>query len=82
MTVETKKLAVDLTKTSQPDLNIFEKVLTSFFNFATCETHILFKGRFYDQTDGVAIPSLLSPVLVNRFMGHYGKEWLNNYDGI
>ena len=72
MTVETKKLAVDLIKTSQPDLNIFEKVVTSFFNFATCETHILF--RFYDQIDGVAIASLLAPVLINRFMGHYGKE--------
>ena len=33
------KLAVDLIKTSQPDLNISEKDLTSLFNFATCETH-------------------------------------------
>ena len=33
---ETIKLAVDLIKTSQPDLNIPEKDL---FKFASCETH-------------------------------------------
>ena len=32
------KLAVYLIKTSQNDLNISEKDLTSLFNFATCET--------------------------------------------
>ena len=45
---ETIKLAVDLIKTFQPDLNISEKDLTSLFNFATCEIHFLFKGEFYD----------------------------------
>ena len=49
----TIKLAVDLIKTSQPDLNISENNLTSLFNFATCETHFLFKSKFYDQIDGV-----------------------------
>ena len=76
------KLAVDLTKTSQPDLNISEKDLTSLFNFATCETHFLFKGKFYDQIDGVAMGSPLAPVLANLFMGHYEKECLSNYDGV
>ena len=76
----TIKLAVDLIKTSQPDLNISEKDLTSFFNFATCETHFLFKGKFYDQIDGVAMGSPLAPVLANLFMCHYEKEWLNSYD--
>ena len=42
------KLAGDLIKTSQPALNISEKDLTSLFNFATCETHFLFKGKFHD----------------------------------
>ena len=35
---ETIKLAVDLVKTSQPDLDISEKDLTSLFNFAKGET--------------------------------------------
>ena len=66
---------VDLIKTSQPDLNISEKDLTSLFNFATCEMHFLFKGKFHDQIDGVAMGSTLAPVLANPFMGHYEKEW-------
>ena len=79
---ETIKLAVDLIKTSQPDLNISEKDLTSLLNFATCERHFLFKGKFYDQIDGVAMGSPLTPVLPNLFMAHYEKEWLSNYDGV
>ena len=73
---------VDLIKTSQPDLNVSEKDLTSLFNFATRETQFLFKGKFYDQIDGVAMGSPLAPVLANLFMGHYEKECLSNYDGV
>ena len=50
-------------------------------SIATCETHCLFKGKFYDQIDGVAMGSPLAPVLANLFMGHYEKGWLSNYDG-
>ena len=51
---ETIKLAVDLIKTSQPDLNISEKDLANLFIFASCETHFLFIGigKVYDQIDG------------------------------
>ena len=69
----TIKLAVDLIKTSQPDLNISEKGLTSLLNFATSETsetHFLFKGKFYDQTYRVAMGSPIAPVLAYLFMGH------------
>ena len=73
---ETIKLAVDLIKTSQPGLNISEKDLAILFNFANCETHYLFKGKFYDQIDEVTIGSPLAPVLPNLFMGYYENEWL------
>ena len=73
---ETIKLAVDLIKISQPDLNISEKDLTCLFNL----THFLFEGKFYDQIEGVAMGSPLAPFLANLFMGHYEKEWLSNYD--
>ena len=72
-------MVVDLIKTSQPDLNISEKDLT---RFATCETHFLFKGKFYDQIDGVAMGPPLAPVLANLFMGHYEKECLSNFDEV
>ena len=50
-------MAVDPIKTSQLDLNTFDKDLTSLFHFATCEAHFLFKGKFYEQNDGVAMGS-------------------------
>ena len=77
---KTIKLAVDLIKISQPDLNISEKDLASLLNFAICETHFLFEGKFYERIDGVAMGSPLAPFLANLFMGHYEKEWLSNYD--
>ena len=73
---ETIKLAVDLIKTSQPGLNISEKDLAILFNFANCETHYLFKGKFYDQIDEVTMGSPLAPVLPNLFMSYYENEWL------
>ena len=66
---ETIELAVDLIKTSQPDLNTSEKDLTSLFNFATCETHFLFKGTFYGQIDRIAVELPLALVLANLFYG-------------
>ena len=62
-------VAVDLIKILQPDLNISEKDLTSLFNYATCETHFLFKGKCYGQIDGVATGSPLAPVLADLFEG-------------
>ena len=51
-------------------------------NFASCETHFLFKGKFYDQIDRVAMWSPFLPnqssVLANLFMAHYEREWLSN----
>ena len=55
---ETIKLAVGLIKTSYPSLS---DDLTKLFKFATCETHFLFDGKFYDQIDGVAMRSALPP---------------------
>jgi hypothetical protein len=41
-------------------LELFKHVLTS--------TYLCFDGHFYEQTDGVAIGSPLSPVIANFFM--------------
>ena len=42
----------------------------------------LFKGKFYDQIDGVAMRSPLAPVLASLFVSHYEKELLSNYDDV
>ena len=44
------------------------------------QTHFLFNGKFYSQVDGVAMGSLLAPVLANIFMGFYESKWLNEYN--
>ena len=75
------KLEVDLIKTSYPNLKISSDDLTKLFKFATCETHFLFNGKFYDQIDGVAMGSTQAPVLANLFMGHNEKLWLENFQG-
>ena len=70
---ETINLAVDLIKTSYSNLKTSTDNLTKLFKFATCETHFLFNGKFYDQIDRVAMGSPLAPVLANLFMGHNEK---------
>ena len=55
---ETIKLVVDLIETSYPKLKISSDN-TKLFQLAACETHFLFNGIFYDQTDGVAMGSPL-----------------------
>ena len=78
---ETIKLAVDLIKTSYPNLKISSEDLTKLFKFATSETHFLFTGKFYDQIDNVAMGSPLAPVLANLFMGHKEKLWIETFQG-
>ena len=78
---ETIKLAVDLIKTSYPNMKISSDDLTKLFKFATCEIHFLFNGKFYDQIDRVAVGSPVAPVSVNLFMGHNEKLWIENFQG-
>ena len=40
----------------------------------------MFEGKFYDQLDGVAMGSPLSPVLANLFMGYHEQKWLESFE--
>ena len=55
--------------------------LRSLFTVATVQTHFLFNGSFYNQIDGVAMGSPLTPVLANLFIRHHEKQWLGNFPG-
>ena len=56
-------LAVKYITEGNPGLKLSKNELKRLFEFATKETHFLFKGNFYDQVDGVAMGSPLAPVV-------------------
>ena len=53
-------------------------VLKDLLEFATKKSHFTFDWPYYDQIDGVAMGSLLGPVLANIFMCHFEESWLTN----
>ena len=55
---ETVNIAVDLIFADNPTFTINRTELKQLFHIATSETHFLFDGKYYDQTDGVAMGSL------------------------
>ena len=71
---ETIEIAVKLIFQNKTNLKIFKNELKQLFKFATSGTHLLFKGNFYDQSDGVSMRSPLGPVLSNLFMGYHEKN--------
>ena len=60
---ETLDIAVNLIHTNNTNFSIDKTDLKKLFLFATCETHFLFNGCYYDQVDGLAMGSPLAPVL-------------------
>ena len=77
---ETIDIAINLIFNHNPNLKITKNKLKKLFLFATSQTHFLFDGKFYYQTDGVTIGSPLAPVLANIFTGFYESKWLNEYN--
>ena len=73
-------MVINLIFNQNPNLSITEKELTKLFAFTTSQTHFIFKNKFYNQIDGVAMGSPLAPVLASIFMGFYESKWLNKYN--
>ena len=49
-----------------------------FLTLATKESYFLFDGELYQEVDGVAMGSPLSPTLANIFLCYYEDIWLHN----
>ena len=76
---ECVNLAADYISKGNPDLQLTKTDLRNLFNFATAQTHFLFKGSSFDQIDGMAMGSPLATVLANLFMRQHERIWLENY---
>ena len=74
---ETIDLTVNIIFDNNQSMNINQHQLKKLFAFATSQTHFPFNNKIYDQTDGVAMVSLLDPALANLFMAYHKKKWLN-----
>ena len=68
---ETINMAINLIFNHNPNLNITKKELKKLLLFAISQTHLIFNSKFFNQIDGVAMDSLLVPVLTNIFMVFY-----------
>ena len=77
---ETIDIAINILFNHNPNLNITRKELKKLFLFATSKAHSIFKSKFYNQIDGVAMGSPVAPVLANIFMGFHKSKWLNEYN--
>ena len=44
------------------------------------QTRFIFNSKFYNQIDGIAMGSLLAPVLANIFIGFRKSKWFNEHN--
>ena len=77
---ETIDIVINLIFNDNPNLNITRKELKKLFLSATSQTHFIFKSKFFNQIDGVAMGSPLAPVPANIFMSFHESKWLNEYN--
>jgi hypothetical protein len=56
----------------------FEENVLGLFRHVVTTSYFTFNGQFYGQTDGVAMGSLLSPVIANFYMENYEKTALES----
>ena len=55
--------------------------LKKLLQIATGETNFMFNGKIYDQIDGVAMGSPLTPILANIFIRRFEENAIQNYTG-
>ena len=69
-------IAIYLMFENSPDIKSTKRELQKVFRIATSETHFTFNGSIYDQIDGVAMGSPLTPVVANLFMVFHDQNWI------
>jgi hypothetical protein len=65
---------VPITDTLELHSHHFEADALALFKHVLTSTYFCFEGQFYEQTDGVAMGSPLSPVITNFLMEDFEKK--------
>ena len=68
---QTIDIAINLIFNHNPNLNITKNNLKDFSFCPISQSHFIFKGKFYNQIDGIAMGYPLASVLANIFIGFY-----------
>ena len=55
--------------------------LKQLLNLSVKNCHLTFRGRVFDQIEGVAMGSPLSPLFANIFLSYHEQNWLKNCPG-
>ena len=48
--------------------------ITDLLEFCLHNTYFSFQNKFYEQVEGVAMGSLVSPIVANLYMEHFERE--------
>ena len=78
---ETIEKSVEKIFENNPQIKITKDELKNIFYVASSKTHFQFEGFVYDQVDGIAMGSPLTPTLANIFMGSHEEKSLNSNEG-
>ena len=72
--IEIIDITINLILENDPNIKFTKHELRNLFRIATFETLFLFNGNVFDQADGVAIKSLLVPILSNLIF--HGQNYI------
>ena len=74
---ETINIAVEELYREKDEIkNLKRTDFKALLEIATKESCFIFDGKYYSQTDGVAMGNPLGPTMANIFMCHFEKKWL------
>ena len=74
--VTKKKLEQDTELHQRASMSIQD--ILELLEFCLCNTYFLFQGQFYEQTQGPAMGSHVSPVVANLYMEFFWRQSSNN----